>query len=507
MGRPTKKIDAREIVEIAGRVTKLPKSGVKVHKKGKDGWSIYFGYDRLGKPLRLYVGQDKARARDICKQFMVRWESGERVQAQEIATFNTDAKDYAATQELKAQGYTLQEATDWFLNWMPIRSRHITLAEAWELWLVEAKAAGLKDRYIKTMGNMYVGPKSKFYAAFSERMIHQITPSDVQDFVYGQQKAHKDDVLGWSRNNQATHLNKLTGFFNKFIEEDGTGSLLLNPIKGITRPKNKRGEDPDEKKFYTEWQAIISMLEFAITGKPRTLGRRQFGLVIMFVVFGGVRLEETVRLKWKDLQKNDEGLWEITVSEADSKTDRKVNAFAAKPSTWVDQFVALLGEQGEILPDNPIITQSRNINAAVDEDEIKQRQKRFRHQWKEHCGRVEDTRWEDQKTVAQNGLRHAGACYGFYIYGQDELMNRMGDRDAKLLERAYRKYVKKSEALKFFNVPSLAIRQDHEQKIEVVMALDDGLSREDAIKLLKGETLADGRWFADGQIWTSNNNG
>jgi integrase len=214
-----------------------------------------------------------------------------------------------------------------------------------------------------------------------------------------------------------------------------------------------------------------------------------------------VRLEETVRLKWKDLQKNDEGLWEITVSEADSKTDRKVNAFAAKPSTWVDQFVALLGEQGEILPDNPIITQSRNINAGIDEDEVKQRQKRFRHQWEKHCGRVEDARWEDQKTVAQNGLRHAGACYGFYIYGQDELMNRMGDRDAKLLERAYRKYVKKSEALKFFDVSSLAIRQDHEQQIEDVMALDDGLSREDAIIMLRGGDTGDGLYLMDGEIF------
>jgi integrase len=248
------------------------------------------------------------------------------------------------------------------------------------------------------------------------------------------------------------------------------------------------------------------MLEFAITGKPRTLGRRQYGLVLMFVVFGGVRLEETVRLKWEDLQKNDDGLWEITVSEEDSKTDRKVNAFAEKPSTWIDQFIALIEETEERHPDNPIITQSRDISAAIDEDEIKQRQKRFRHAWKEHCDLKEDARWEDQKTVAQNGLRHAGACYGFHIYGQDELMNRMGDRDAKLLERAYRKYVKKSEAIKFFNVSSLAIRQDRNQQVQDMMALAD-VYEADAIKLLKGETLVDGRWFADGEIWTSNNNG
>ena len=107
MGRAKREVGELEIIEIAGRISKRPKNGVTLQKKGDTQWQIYFGYDRHKKPVRVTIS-DKKRGEEIVKQFEKRWSNNERVEAQEIASFTSDAKSYALTQDLKAQGYSLR---------------------------------------------------------------------------------------------------------------------------------------------------------------------------------------------------------------------------------------------------------------------------------------------------------------------------------------------------------------------------------------------------------------
>jgi integrase len=286
--------------------------------------------------------------------------------------------------------------------------------------------------------------------------------------------------------------------------------LKTNPCADVPRPKNKRGEDPAPKKFYANYDAIFSMLECCI-GKSNHDTRRQQGLAIILVVWGGIRLEETVRLCWRDFTKNKAGQWVVTIKEADSKTFRRVNALPAATSTWVDQIVALLKNNYELNPAFPIISERSDPSKAIGEKEIMQRQKRFRHSWKDWAAANEDRRYEDPKTVKQNGLRHACGCYGFHKLGQDKLMLLMGEQDAKVMETHYRKYAPPEEADALYNTESPLVREEKaaqakaeeeagEKEIKNLMRQDDRISREIAIKLRKGEAHMEMRLEADGTL-------
>jgi len=462
MGRAKREVGELEIIEIAGRVSKRPKNGVTLQKKGDNQWQIYFGYDRHKKPVRVTIS-DKKRGEEIVKQFEKRWSNNERVEAQEIASFTSDAKSYALTQDLKAQGYSLQEAVDWFFAWMPARAHHITIAEAWVTYEDKLRKAGKSDRHIESMRDNYVGPKSAFYRQFKDVLVHMITPSMIEEFINSKAKAHKDEAKGWTRNTQGTHLAKITQFFNKLIKWE---HLKVNPATSITRPKNKRGEDPDEKQFYANYDAIFSMLECIIL-KINKDTRRQYGLAIILVVWGGIRLEETVRLKWSDFTKSKDGRWQIAISEAQSKTFRRVNTLPENASTWVDQIVGLLEANYELRPDNPIMSFDDDPSKPINEKEIKQRQKRFRLSWKEWAKDNNDERYQDPKDVKQNGLRHACACYGIHALGsQSELMMLMGEQDAKVLEKNYRRFVTKEDADKLYSIPSLALSEAEQEETQ-----------------------------------------
>ena len=480
-----------EIIEYAGRIAKRPKNGVSVQSKGSR-WQIYFGYDRHGKAVRKTISC-KERAEQIRDQFEERWAANEKVQVQQFANFSTDAKSYALIQELKAQGHTLQEAVDWFFKWMPSRQKQLTLPQAWLVYEKEMRNLGKGDRHIESMGANYCGPKSKFYKEFQDKMLHHISPDMIKGFILSNKKENMDAVAGWTRNNMRTHRDKLHQFFRKMVE---LKHLKTNPCADVPRPKNKRGEDPAAKKFYANYDAIFSMLECCI-GKSNHDSRRQMGLAIILVVWGGIRLEETVRLCWRDFTKNKDGRWVVTILDEDTKSFRRVNTLPAATSTWVDQIVALLANNYELKPEFPIISERSDSSKELGEKDIKQRQKRFRHSWKEWAAANDDSRYEDPKTVKQNGLRHACGCYGFHKLGQDKLMLLMGEKDAKVIENHYRRYAPPEEADALYNTPSPLVQEakakENAEREKAILSMMDtqGLSRADAEGAVDADVWAD----------------
>jgi len=486
MGRLKSEVNEMEVYEIAGKVCKPARGGPRAHKKANGQWNIYFGKDRNGSAVRRGV-TSLSRADEIIKKFNQRVAEGQKEKAQEIVAHSSDAKTYALHEQLKDAGYTLEEAVNWFFQWMPERGKQIRVSEAWKEWERWAKESGKTDRFITSMRETYVGPKSKFYRIFHKHWLHHLNPAMIKEFVQGNAKKHKEDPQGWTRNNQATHLAKLTQFFNRLIQME---HLKVNPAENITRPKNKRGEDPPPLKHYFEADAIFSMLECAC---DRHLGirdtQRQYGLAIILIVWGGIRIEETIKLEWGDIRKNEEGLWEITVREDIAKSQlRRVSQLPWNATTWFDQIKGILEEKYQLEPRNPIISKDADAASPINEKEMRQRQKRFRKTWRTFAEQKKDNRYEDPKTIAQNGLRHSCACYGIHQIGQDELMLIMGEADAKILAKHYRRHASKTDSKKLYSIPSIAMQEQKEAKISSVM--EQGVeTREEAIELLQGSSV------------------
>lgn len=500
-------------LELKGRVYKAAKKATLLKKnkyKGVYTWEVYFGVDRKGKRVVEYVGKDKSRGESLVANYNKRISRGETIKATQIAESELDSDTYALKERLEQKGYTLREAVDWFEDWMPPITMHITVAEAWVAWEQQAKKKGLDNTTIKSMRSNYVGPSSAFYKEFKDELLHMITPHRLDEFIHSKRKKKPTDKEGWNHSTTNEHIGKIRQFYSVLIE---AGYVKTNPALGVTRTKFKKGVDPDPKKHVFDPDAILSMLDYACEGGPITKGKvypirhgqLAYGVCVVLIVYGAVRLEECVWLEWRDLKRKDNGLWEITVraevakGRARGTGKRRRNEIAQNASHYLDQIITRLDALVERQDDCPIVPNVHDIGQVISEKDALQRQTRYRKSWKGWCA-LTGARYEDaDKEVAQNGLRHSCATYGLQErYDQTTMMRRMGEADAHLLAQRYTSYATPEEARLLFSglPPSMRkakAKREAGREAEIKDIMDaEGYNRNEAIGVLKALDAMDG---------------
>jgi len=490
----SKALDERKVVSLLNKAVKpAKKPKIETIKRGKRTYyRLYLGVDENGKAVRPTVGQNKREAEAIRLRFEERMAKGDLLAAKTGIEIESDLEIQAAKEKLAPYGATITEAVGFYINHSRPSKARITVSEAWKYWLQEQKRIGNKTKTLLRAKDTYLGPSTRFGKHFKDEILVMINRQQIEDFVFG--------VESWSRNTKAEHLKKIKNFFNS-LAELGWCSRENNPCNGIRLPKNVRGEDPDPKEPVYRVTSIASMLEFALQSSIPTY--RTYGMQIIFVGFCGVRIEETLRMRWKHLLHKRKP-WAIKLPAQITKKNwiRRIE-IPENARCWLSEFVEK--HTWEISPEELIIF-NRNTGDELDSTEAYKRQYNFRKAWRKW---TEKNKKPFESEVAQNALRHSCASYSVHEFGKEKTCAMMGEKDPSTLDNHYRYYVEPEDAKKYFEIlpPREIERRKNTKQLkkekEMAQATTMNASRDEIIETFNLPKDWDGEAYKDehGQRW------
>ena len=305
----------------------------------------------------------------------------------------------AALGKLRAVGATLAQAVDFFLRFgRPPRGK-ATIQQAIEAFLEAKLRKKRSEKYQTTIRNTTLRPFSK--AVGPDRQIGSITREQVEAFLHSKKN--------WSSRTIKTHHDYLATFFRWCLKE---GYVLLNPVEGFEVPKitkeNVTHWNPHE--IWIQLEAALSSMKF-----------KELAAMVL-ASFCGVRIEETERISWEqiDLKKR-----QLTMAGEQVKTSRR--RFAEIPPAAI-QWLKQIPEEG------------RRGKVATNST-IKNGLKRLRVNLEKHG-------WLTRRV--QNGYRQAFAAYHYAVNHDAQYLSEIMSNSPTVIRSQYHELVTKEDGEIFF---------------------------------------------------------
>ena len=319
---------------------------------------------------------------------------------------------------LEDYGITLKEAAHFYVkNHRALDNTTQTNA------LVEAYLEQQHERMIKEE----IRPRSyedcvAFLKHFKDDCGHlavdTITPQDVDAWLDGRE-------LG--NTSRAVHRRYISIFFNWCVKR---GATQTNPVKETRKVKTKihtpqiysPTETASVLKEAVSFAQSKDVKKTRINGELTYQDRTTIVPYLSIAFFAGVRPNELMKLKWRDIDLN---LGEIHINADTSKTSM---ARIVHIQNNLKQFLVTYRKA----EDEPVFPYSQHV--------LKN--------WRTKI-------FKDAKVkTIQDGARHTFATYHLAMHGLDDTLEELGHTDPKMLFRHYRGLAKNrnAQAKKFFNI-------------------------------------------------------
>jgi integrase len=229
-----------------------------------------------------------------------------------------------------------------------------------------------------------------------DRNVTTITRDDCKRYLFSQP--------GWNPTTIKSNATVIVCFFNWLVSN---GYLKANPASKIELPKGAR----NTRVKVMSVSDARSLLQWALNNP--FYKSCVFNLAL--VLFAGVRVEESTRLNWGDVDLEN-GL--VTIGDEVAKIDgqRRVNRIPPNAIAWLRAI------QGETLPGAMFLHRARMI------------------------------RKESKATYPKNAARHCFASYHLAVNTPEETAKLLGHPNARLLFSTYNNFAKPDQGKEFFAI-------------------------------------------------------
>ena len=170
--------------------------------------------------------------------------------------------------------------------------------------LIDYKAVSLGETTIAGYRNIY---KNHIAPHFKSKRIQDITPQDLRSYIVAKQKQVSLHTVN-------KHLDLLNQVFDEAFKED---IIPSNPMDRVTRPKYKT----PEKAFFTS-EELVQLLQ--------SVRNTELEVPVYLAAFLGLRREEVLGLRWKDVNLENRTLRVVNVI---TQTGSKVVNYILRSST------------------------------------------------------------------------------------------------------------------------------------------------------------------------------
>lgn len=179
--------------------------------------------------------------------------------------------------------------------------------------LIDYKAVSLGETTIAGYRNIY---RNHIAPHFKSKRIQDITPQDLRSYIVAKQKQVSLHTVN-------KHLDLLNQVFDEAFKED---IIPSNPMDRVTRPKYKT----PEKAFFTS-EELVQLLQ--------SVRNTELEVPVYLAAFLGLRREEVLGLRWKDVN-------------LENRTLRVVNVITQTGSKVVEKEPKTKkSERGSVIPE------------------------------------------------------------------------------------------------------------------------------------------------------------
>lgn len=232
----------------------------------------------------------------------------------------------SAVAKLREHNATIAQAVDFFLKHSRPAKANCTIGEVMEEFKSVKQKSGRTAKYLDTAGKTFFVP---FRDHFKNCEVGDVTSEACERYFYRSKT--------WSATTRRSHLRHVSVLFNFAVERGYAG---INPIDDVERPKKPPGTSRHRVVTVAN---VIKLLRYALDH-----GYKAECASLVLVLFCGVRVDEVSRLKWQDLNL-DEDSPVVMLGEDVTKTGKtRINPIPKNALEWLQ----MLRDKGSITPSN-----------------------------------------------------------------------------------------------------------------------------------------------------------
>lgn len=371
----------------------------QTHRSGNQTWVVNVGRQTDGKPdLRRFETRDDAEFFQKAWNLKLVNEKGAGLaDLQSVARHEV----LAALGKLEAVGSTLGEAVDFFLKFGRPPRGNTAIKEAIAAFLGAKQKKKRSQKYQDTIKATTLAPFGRWIGF--EKPVSSVTRDQVQAFLHG----NRD----WSSRTVKTHHDYLRTFFRWCVKE---GYTRLDPVEGFELPKIT-------KQDVAHWrpEEVWVQLEAALTS-----GRYSELAAMVLASFCGVRIEETERVDWSqiDLERR-----QLTMSGEQVKTSRR--RFAEIPPAAIQWLKS--------------VPEAERHGMVATRSTIRNGLKRLRVE-------LEKRGWLSRRV--QNGYRQAFAVYHYAVNHDAQFLSEIMVNSPAVVRSQYHELATKADGELYFSL-------------------------------------------------------
>jgi site-specific recombinase XerC len=305
------------VVRIRQKATLLKNT----NRSGSSSYYAFMGTNSKGLPVRKSLGTNITQAEGTLREINIRIAAGRMSDAVNAFETAIDFDIKAAIKRLEGYGSSLPEAVSFFIKHHNPRSGIVSVDEAAERFFEKLTREGKAQSYIDSMRQNYVYP---FIKTFSGRRLIDISQTDAENYIFKTKSNINSRQKGY-------HISHLSVFCNHLVQM-GYLSPELNHFQKIQKPQVRS----DDQTHLSDQDRILPVETVqSLISHAENTNNHQLLAGMVLVLFCGVRVEETMRLRWQDIKFKNKGV-KIDIPQFKAKKrHRRVIDAPANVESWL----------------------------------------------------------------------------------------------------------------------------------------------------------------------------